>query len=121
MGKKYTSVYQRPPLPVPKDLDEIRRTIQVLEYILDDIYRRFGRLDARDLSATVNAAIETAQTEAATARAVQETGTVPEGVTQEQINAWANEALAEGLRQGLNGAALSAYINAYIKRKISEA
>lgn len=121
MGKKYTSVYQRPPLPVPTDWDGVRRMVLVLENILDDIYRRYGRLEMRDLSATVNASIETAQTEAATARAVQETGTVPEGVTQEQINAWAQEALTEGLRQGLNGAALSAYINAYIKQKISEA
>lgn len=145
---KYNSVYQRPPIPIPTDWDGVRRMVQVMESILDDIYRRYGRLAMEDLSAETagyienasetassakvtattakadaaqaNANAAAAQKDAAAARAVQST-TPSASITQAQINAWANEAAERGAREGYSGAELSYYISSYVQQKINEA
>lgn len=122
--RKATYVHQRPPLPVPSNMNDMRRFVQALEEILDDIYRRYGRLKASDLDKNVNDTLNTALETAAKADATMpEThgGTSGEPVSKEQIDAWASEAAAIGIRQGLTGSALSAFISNYIKQKIAEA
>jgi len=122
--RKATYVHQRQPLPVPSSMSDMRRFVQALEEILDDIYRRYGRLRAADLDKnvndTLNTALETAAIVDATAQETQG-GTSGEPIPQEQINAWAKEAAELGRKQGLSCAALSAYISDYIKQKIAEA
>lgn len=122
--RKATYVHQRPPLPVPSNMNDMKRFVQALEEVLDDIYRRYGRLRAADLDKNVNDTLNTALETAAKAEATSpETrgGTSGDPISQEQIDAWANEAAVEGRRLGLTGSALSAYISNYIKEKIAEA
>ena len=45
----YSTIQQHQPLRVPQDWSQLRSMISQLEEILDDIYRRFGRLRVQDL------------------------------------------------------------------------
>ena len=143
-SSKYTSVYQRPPIPVPSDWEGVRRMVGVLETVLDDIYRRYGRLVLKDLSEetsayivdandtahtadgkaddaqetadTANATANSAAADAAAARAVQ--AHPASTATQTEIDDWATAAYEEGMSQGLSGAELSAFIRAYIAERM---
>ena len=122
--RKANYVHQRQPLPVPANMNDMKRFVQALEEILDDIYRRYGRLRASDLDKNVNDTLNTALKTAAKADATMpesQGGTSGEPVSKEQINAWASEAAAIGIRQGMTGSALSAFISSYVQQKISEA
>lgn len=136
--RKATYVHQRQPLPVPSSMNDMKRFVQALEEILDDIYRRYGRLKVSDLDKTVNDTMATAQRTASAAQvtadaalvsAAQSDATAPEThggtsgevISQEQINAWATEAAALGRGLHLTGSELSAFISSYIKQKIAEA
>ena len=49
--RRYSTVWQRQPLKVPGNWNEDeRRFVMELEQVLDDIYRRFGRIRLKDLS-----------------------------------------------------------------------
>lgn len=124
---KYNSVYQRPPIPVPSNWDNMRQTIQKLEQVLDDVYRRFGRLELADLNKetadTIVGAAENAaaaQKDAAAARAIQDTPDAPSSVTPEQMQEWADEAYALAIAQGYTGSAINAFIKQYIEQKMRE-
>lgn len=126
-NSRYNSVYQRPPIPVPSNWDDMRRTIQTLESVLDDIYRRYGRLALADLNKetadTIVDAAENAvaaQKDAAAARAIQDTPDVPSTPTPEQIQQWADEAYALAVAQGYTGSAINAFIKRYIEQKMRE-
>lgn len=57
--RKYVTVWQRQPLKVPAGWsEEERRFVEQLEEVLDDIYRRFGRIRLKDLSPELRAMIE---------------------------------------------------------------
>lgn len=143
-NSKYNSVYQRPPIPVPTDWDGVRRMVQTLESVLDDIYKRYGRLmlkdleketadyivdanetahtadgkadDAQDTANTANNTANSAAADAAAARASQ--ANPGSSATQEEIDTWAQEAYASGVAQGLSGADLSAFIRQYISERM---
>ena len=57
--RRYSTVQQRQPLRVPAhwNTDE-RMFVAQLEQVLDDIYRRFGRIRLKDLSPELRAMIE---------------------------------------------------------------
>lgn len=122
--RKATYVHQRQPLPVPSTMSDMRRFVQALEEILDDIYRRYGRLRAADLGKNVNDTLNTALVTAAQNEATApETrgGTSGDPISSEQIGIWSGQAAARGRQLGLSGSALSAYISNYVKQKIAEA
>ena len=122
--RKATYVHQRQPLPVPKSMDEMKRFVQALEEILDDIYRRYGRLRAADLDKNVNDTLNTALETAAKADATTPEihgGTSGDPISSEQIDEWTAEATERGRQLHLTGKLLSTYISNYVKQKIAEA
>lgn len=122
--RKTTYVHQRQPLPVPTSMSDMKRFVQALEEVLDDIYRRYGRLKATDLDKNVNETLNTALETAAKADATapdEQGGSSGQTIPKSQIDAWAKEASEIGRKQGLTGNALGAFITEYIKQKIAEA
>ena len=62
--RKYSTVWQRQPLRVPDAWNEDeRRFVMQLEEVLDDIYRRFGRIRLKDLSPELRQMIEPTEEE----------------------------------------------------------
>ena len=122
--RKANYVHQRQPLPVPANMNDMKRFVQALEEILDDIYRRYGRLRASDLDKNVNDTLNTAlRTAAANDATAPETqgGTSGETIPKYQIDIWAAKAAELGRRQGMTGSRLSSYISSYIQQRIAEA
>lgn len=85
--RKTTYVHQRQPLPVPSSMSDMKRFVQAMEIVLDDIYRRYGRLKATDFDKSVNDTIKTAQIAADTAQEAADTAQRAADAAQEAVDA----------------------------------
>lgn len=119
--RKTTYVHQRQPLPVPTNMSDMKRFVQALEEVLDDIYRRYGRLKATDLDKKVNDTLDAALATAAKNDALAPEvvgGTSGRPISKEELDAWTAEADKYGRQLGLSGKALSDWIADVVKRRI---
>lgn len=85
--RKATYVHQRQPLPVPESIGDMRRFVQTMEEILDDIYRRYGRLKLTDFDKTVNDTLKTAQESADAAQEAADDAQEAADAAQEAVDA----------------------------------
>jgi hypothetical protein len=105
-------------------MSDMKRFVQALEEVLDDIYRRYGRLKATDLDKKVNETLDAALTTAAKTDAMAPEvvgGRTGRAISKEEINNWTNAADQAGRMTGLSGKSLSDFITEFVQKKIAEA